>query len=245
MSKRLVVRTGVVTIAVVAVLIGAAFWWVFLRDDTPAAAALVERQAVEPIAELDGRWTIETGPDVFAGYRIDEIAGALHNTAVARTPEVEGELRVAGTQITDVVVTADLTSLVSQDNQLPGVANRDGAMKHAGLETTRFPAATFTLTSPIELDALPGPGEEVSFEAQGELALHGEARTVTVPFSARWNGEVIDVTASIEVLLADYGIEQPAAQIVTIADQGTVELQLTFARTSPGSASTTTSDVAS
>jgi polyisoprenoid-binding protein YceI len=222
---------------VVVVIIGAAFWWVFLRDDTPPAAALVERQAVEPIADLDGKWTIETGPDVFAGYRIDEIAGALHNTAVARTPEVEGELRVVGTQITDVVVTADLTSLVSQDNQVPGVGNRDETMKQAGLETDRFPTATFTLTTPIELDVLPGPGEEVSLEAHGELALHGETRAVTVPLSARWNGEVIDATASIEVLLADYGIEQPAAQVVTVADHGTVELQLTFGRTSPGSAS--------
>lgn len=231
MSKRVVVRTGLVSVAVMVALVGAAFWWVFLRDDTPPAAALVEREAVEPVAALDGRWTIQPGDDVFAGYRIDEIApGDVHNTAVARTPEVDGHLRVAGTQITAVVVAADLASLESQDNQLPTVGNRDRHLKTAGLETDRFPTATFRLTSPIELDALPGPGEEVSFDADGELTLHGETQAVVVPFSARWNGEVIDVTASIEVALADYGIEQPAAQIVTVADVGTVELQLTFAR---------------
>src|SRR4051794_37595470 len=101
MSKRLVVRTSAGTIAVGALLIAAAFWWVFLRGDTPPAAALVEREAVAPVAELDGRWTIKPGPDVFAGYRIDEIVGSLHNTAVARTPAVEGDLRVAATQITE------------------------------------------------------------------------------------------------------------------------------------------------
>ena len=46
----------------------------------------------------------------------------------------------------------------------------------------------------------------------------------------RWNGRVIDVTASAEVQLADYDIEQPAIQVVTVADRGTFELQLTFAR---------------
>lgn len=51
---------------------------------------------------------------------------------------------------------------------------------------------------------------------------------MTVPFEARWNGTVIDVTASIDVRLADYAIEQPAIQVVTVADHGTVELQLTF-----------------
>ena len=38
--------------------------------------------------------------------------------------------------------------------------------------------------------------------------------------SARWNGEVIDLTASAEVALADFGIEQPASQVVTVADTG-------------------------
>src|SRR5690349_13340594 len=112
MSKRAVVRTGLISMAVLVVLVGAAFWWVFLRDDTPPAAALVEREAVAPISELDGTWTIRPGREVFAGYRIDEIAGALHNTAVARTRDVEGELHVDDTEISDVEVTADLTTLV-------------------------------------------------------------------------------------------------------------------------------------
>ena len=81
-----------------------------------------------------------------------------------------------------------------------------------------------------DLATLPEPGQEVRFDAEGELTLHGVTRPVTVPFEARWNGRLIDVTASLEVRLADYAIEQPAIQVVTVADQGTVELQLTFAR---------------
>lgn len=228
MSKRVVVRTALAAVAVVAVLVAGGFWWVFLRDDAPPAAALVDREVEEdPGAALDGRWVVETAPDVFAGYRIDEVAGAIRNTAVARTPDVTGELRVVGTEITDVSVTVDMTTLVSQDDQLP-VANRDQAMRTAGLESDTFPTATFTLTEPIDLGTLPAPGEEVRFDAVGELSLHGVEQPVTVPFSARWNGRVVDVTASIDVELADYGIEQPAIQVVTVADHGTVELQVTF-----------------
>lgn len=203
MSKRVVVRTALAAVAVVAVLVAGGFWWVFLRDDAPPAAALVEREVEEdPGAALDGRWAVETGADVFAGYRIDEVAGAIHNTAVARTPDVGGALRIAGTQITDVSVTVDMTTLVSQDDQLP-VANRDQAMRTAGLESDTFPTAAFNLTEPIELGTLPAPGEEVRFDAVGELSLHGVEQPVTVPFSARWNGRVVDVTASIDVELAD------------------------------------------
>ena len=70
----------------------------------------------------------------------------------------------------------------------------------------------------------------MAFQAVGKLNLHGVTRTVTVPMTARWNGEVIDLTGSLEVRLADYDIDPPAAQIVTVADAGTMELQLTFAR---------------
>ena len=103
-------------------------------------------------------------------------------------------------------------------------------MQTTGLETDTFPTATFTATEPIELDELPEPGDELTFDAVGELDLHGVTRTVTLPIIARWNGEVIDLTAALEVELADYDIDQPAAQIVTVADAGTMELQLTFAR---------------
>lgn len=228
MSKRAVLRTGVVAMAVLAVMVVGAVWWVFVRDDAPPAAALVEREVeVAPSSALDGRWAVRTGPDVFAGYRIDEVAGAIHNTAVARTSDVTGSLRIAGTELTDVSVTVDMTTLVSQDDQLP-VANRDRAMRTAGLESDTYPTASFTLTSPIDLGTLPDPGHTVRFDAVGELSLHGVERSVTVPFEARWNGRVVDVTASLDVELADYGIEQPAIQVVTVADHGTVELQLTF-----------------
>ncbi len=70
----------------------------------------------------------------------------------------------------------------------------------------------------------------MAFKAVGKMDLHGVARKVTVPMTARWNGDVIDLTGSLPVRLADYDIDPPAANVVTVADTGTLELQLVFAR---------------
>lgn len=215
-------------------LAGVALWWVVLRDDTPDEAALVDREVVATESAgaegLDGSWTVVPGPDVWAGYRINEDMGAVDNVAVARTGEVDATMTIDDGVVTEVTAEVDMTTLESQDTELPGVGGRDGHMRSAGLETDTYPTATFTLTEPIELATLPEPGVETSAEAVGVLDLHGVERPVTVPVRARWNGELIDLTASVEVALADHGIDQPAAQIVTVADTGTVELQLTFAR---------------
>lgn len=222
------------TAALLVVLAGTALWWVVLRDDTPAEAALVEREVVttEAAADdaLDGAWSVVAGPDVWAGYRITEHVGGIDNVAVARTGAVDATLAIDGTEVTEVVATVDVASLESQDTELPGVGARDDAMRGAGLETDAHPTATFTLTEPIDLGDEPVPGAEITTEAVGTLALHGVERPVTVAVAARWNGEVIDLTGSVDITLADHGIEPPAPQVVTVADTGTIELQLTFAQ---------------
>jgi polyisoprenoid-binding protein YceI len=231
MTRRRIVRGGLAAFAVVVAAGAAVGWWVFLRDDTPSEAALVEREVVaDPSGEMDGRWVVRPGEGVFAGYRITEEFGAVHNTAVARTGEVEAAITVEGTQVTEVTASVDMASLTSQDNQVPGVGNRDEAMRTMGLQTDDFPTATFTSTEPVELGELPAPGQELVLDVPGDLELHGVSRPVTLPVTARWNGEVIDLSASLEVALADHDIDPPAAQIVTVAESGTLELQLTFAR---------------
>jgi len=52
-----------------------------------------------------------------------------------------------------------------------------------------------------------------------------------VPLSARLSGGVIAVTGSLPIVFADYGIQKPSSFIVlSIADQGTMELQLMFTK---------------
>lgn len=86
------------------------------------------------------------------------------------------------------------------------------------------------MTEPIRLAAAPVAGEQIDVEAVGELTVHGVPRTVTIPVQARWNGDVIDVAGSLEVALADHGMTPPERSFVSVAETGTMELQLTFRR---------------
>ena len=164
-------------IGAVVVLVGAV-WFFFLRSDAPPPATLedavaavtstTEAPAAEPeeapaetIAPptteaaregLDGTWTVDQNLS-FVGYRIDEELANLGSvTAVGRTSEIQASLDYAGTSVSSLSVTVDMTTLES-DRSL-----RDNAMSTRGLETNTFPEASFLLTESFDLGAVPVDG---------------------------------------------------------------------------------------
>jgi polyisoprenoid-binding protein YceI len=231
-------------IAVVAVVVlgSLAFWYFILRSDAPERASLPSRDtsavssttapggdgppAAASADTADGIWSLTAGEEVFVGYRINELfAGeSIEVTAVGRTPAVTGTMTVSGTTITAVDITADMTALASD------AARRDSAIRSQGLETDRYPQATFTLTAPIELGSLPALNGTVDIVAIGELTLHGVTRAVQIPLQARWNGDSIDVAGGTRIVLADYDIVAISNPFVGISDNGEFEMQLTFTR---------------
>jgi polyisoprenoid-binding protein YceI len=205
-------------------------------SETPAATsspALSSPSGSGSSGTVGGSWVVDTESgsfsdftSTFAGYRIDEELGTLGaHTAVGRTPDVSGSMEIDGSSITGLQVTVDMTTLVSDDDR------RDNQLRMRGLETDAFPTATFELTEPIEVGTVPAEGETISAEATGDLTLHGVTKRVTVPIEARWTSDQIEVAASFDVALADHGIQPPTGFFVlSVADQGTVELHLLFRR---------------
>jgi polyisoprenoid-binding protein YceI len=183
---------------------------------------------------LDGTWTIDPSVGSFAdfsgsfvGYRVREtLADIGAQEAVGRTPDVTGSLVLEGSTITAVEITADLTTLESDDSR------RDGQLERQGIQTGRFPSATFSLTSPIDLGAEPVDGRVIEVTASGDLTLHGVTRSVDVPLQAVLSGGVVTVSGSIDIAFADYDIERPSSFLVlSIEDHGVMELQLHFRHT--------------
>ena len=227
-------------VAVLAVVAGGGYglWYLFLRPAGPAAVGTGSQAslattgaAAKPLASggLAGTWDVDTTIGSFAdfsdswvGYRMQETLASIGaNTAVGRTPKVSGTLTITGTQVTAATITADLTALQSDDSR------RDGQLDHNGLETSSFPTATFTLTSPLDLGTDPTSGQEIDVTAQGTLDLHGVTKTVAVPLKARLVGSIIEVTGSLPITLADYGMTPPTSFIaLSVSDAGTLELQL-------------------
>jgi polyisoprenoid-binding protein YceI len=160
------------------------------------------------------------------GYRVREVLATIGAAeAVGRTPDVTGTVTIDGTTITTAELTADLTTLRSDES------NRDRQLSRQAIETSRFPTATFKLAGPIALGAIPAEGQIVDVTATGDLTLHGVTRSVDIALQARLQAGVITVAGSLPILFSDFGIQRPqAGAVLSVEDQGTMELQLHLTR---------------
>jgi polyisoprenoid-binding protein YceI len=227
-------------VAVVAVVVlgGFGFYWFVLRGDAPERASLPVRTTDTTAAvtggdaprasSIDGTYQVSPGPDVFVGYRVQELFGGetIKNTAVGRTSAVTGSVTIGGGQLTAVEVTADVTQLESDRSQ------RDNALKDRGLQTNQFPTATFVLTSPVTLPE-PTVLQPIDLTVTGDLTLHGVTRSVQVQLQASWDGASsisVATPAGIPIVMADYQIEPPSNPVVSVDDNGEMELQLVLTR---------------
>jgi polyisoprenoid-binding protein YceI len=246
-----VIRRTPLTIALAVLLLaggaGGAYglWYVFLRPSGPPPVGVATpgptttasgdpARTAGPAAslgDLAGTWTVDNtigssadNSQTFVGYRVQEqLAGIGGNTAVGRTSDVTGSLVLEGTRITTVEITANLTTLQSDDRL------RDGQLGRQGIQTDQFPTATFRLTQPIDLGSLPAEGKAISATATGELTLHGVTRSVQIPVSATLSGGIVTVTGSLDIQFADYGVTPPSSfKVLSIDDHGVMELQLHF-----------------
>ncbi len=224
---RRLVKLVVLGVVVVVVVGGAALYWFVIRSDAKPRAH-IEQTKVSAGGPLDGSWTLHPSDGrSFVGYRVQEqfAAATIESTATGRTGEVQGTLRVSGTTVDGVTVTANLATLKS-DKSL-----RDARLHTMGLETDRFPDAKFVQTQPIRLAHVPAAGETVDATAVGDLTLHGVTRTVSIPVQGRWDGQAVQVVGHLPITFSDYRIDAPSiGGFTSVSDHGELEFQVFFTR---------------
>lgn len=196
---------------------------------TATATATATAEATEAPAaawpdDPTGEWVVSAAGETFVGYRVnEELVNVGAFTAVGRTSAVTGSMAFDGAAITSVEIEADVTRLQSNDSR------RDRALETRGLETATYPTASFSLTQPIALDAVPAEGDAIAVDAVGELTIHGVTREVTIPLEGQRTGGYVVVVGSIEIVFADYDMVAPTAfVVVSIEDRGVMEFQLVF-----------------
>jgi polyisoprenoid-binding protein YceI len=167
---------------------------------------------------LDGTWKVATGS--VAGYRVKEILFGQNNVAAGRTTDVTGSVGVAGTVVRSGSFTADLTTVHSDKER------RDAQFQGRIMDTTTYPKARFTFTTPVDLAPLPAAGSAKSATVPGKLMLHGTTKDVSVTVTCRRTGAVAEIVGSIPVTFADYGIPNPSFGPVTTEDHGVLEFSL-------------------
>jgi len=191
-------------------------------------------QAPSTAEGLDGTWAVDTSIGEFSfeeatasfvGFRINEVLGSIGATqAVGRTPAVAGTLTLNGTIISDVVIEADLTAIVTN------ASRRDRAVQDA-LNTSSFPGATFELIEPIDLGSVPADGDPFAANAVGALTINGVTQPIEIPLEGQVSGELVVVVGSVDITFADWDVAVPTSPaVVSVEDHGPLELQLIFTR---------------
>jgi polyisoprenoid-binding protein YceI len=212
-------------IAVVVLALAVPFVYIhFIKGDPPPKLSLdqVASSAGAPLTGIDGTWSL-TG-DSLAGYRIKEILLGQSTEAVGRTSKVTGQLTASGTTISAATFSVDMASVTSDDG------TRDGQFRGRIMNTSQFPTATFTLTSPIDIGSVPPDGQEIAVKAIGDLTLHGVTKSVTFDLNAKLSGQNINVAGSTTIVFADYDIDNPSSGAAKTGDDGLLEVLLVFAK---------------
>lgn len=175
-------------------------------------------------ADLAGSWSVSDSSE--AGYRVEEVLNGTDVTVTGRTDKVSGSFTIdeSGLTLQRAELTVDVAS-ISTDS-----ANRDSYFRDQALRVNQNPTATFTLTQPVTLAAVPNSGDVVQAEASGDLTIAGVTRPVTVSVEVRSDGTTAEIAGSIPITFADFGVTAPNLGFVAVEPTGFVEFQLTAAR---------------
>lgn len=169
----------------------------------------------------DETWKVSS--DSVVGYRVKEVLFGQSNVAVGRTTSITGSMTVSGTTVTAATFTVDMTTVSSDQSR------RDGQFNGRIMETSTYPTATFTLTQPIALGSVPTKGTKQTYQAIGNLTLHGVTKTVMLKVTGLYTGSAVQVAGSIPITFADWNIPNPSFGPVSTEDHGVLEFALNFA----------------
>lgn len=231
MRKKLLWAAGlVVVIAVVAVVAGPWVYKNWIVDDADAELALPSQTSAATV-DVNGTWAVVPGPTAEdqrtqAGYRVDEVLRGENITVNGRTQQVSGTVQVADNRLTEGTVTVDVASIRSPDSSRDNRFRGDGIM-----DTDRFPTATFRITEPVDLSAVPASGAAATVRATGTMEVKGSSRPVTTDLRVARSGDSVIVQGAVPVRWSDYGVEAPRiGDFVQVEDTGTIEFLVNLAR---------------
>ena len=188
---------------------------------TASASAGATTGSTDSGSTTDGTWKTSNGSVV--GYRVKEVLFGQSNVAVGRTSQVTGSIVVTGTKVTAGTFTVDMTTVASDESR------RAGQFNGRIMETSTYPTATLTLTSPIDFGTVPAKGARRTLQARGNLTLHGVTKAVVFNVTGEYSGSAVQVVGSIPITFADWNIQNPSFGAVTTEDHGVLEFSLNFA----------------
>ncbi|HEV8628326.1 MAG TPA: YceI family protein [Acidimicrobiia bacterium] len=202
---------GIAGVAVVA--FGLFVYFGILSNDSPAEFSLEKGStnntaAAPPAGELAGTWTVAGASQ--AGYRVREKLASLPapSDAVGRTTAITGQVTISeesgAYRAKNANFTVDVSQLKSNENR------RDNRIRTIGLETDKYPQATFAAAGPIDITKDAVDGQVVTVQAAGDMTLHGVTKNVSIPLQVQRNGNQIRIVGNYDFSWDDFGMTAPS-----------------------------------
>jgi polyisoprenoid-binding protein YceI len=227
-APRILLTGVVVLVAAFAV----AYFTLFNSDSPPKLSLETNgstNTAAPPAGELAGTWTVADGS--IAGYRVREKLAQLPapSDAVGRTGAITGQVTIndedGGYSASNAMFTVDVAQLKSDQDK------RDNRIRTMGLETDKFPQATFKAAGPVNIPADAVDGKAVTVPVEGDLTLHGQTRKVSIPLQVQRDGDQIRLVSNYQFAWDDFGMTAPSVQpFVSVTGSPTLEFDLRLSK---------------
>lgn len=225
-------KPRVLLVAVVAVVAAFAIaYFTLFNSDSPSKLTLQTKgsTAAAPVGDLAGTWTAADGS--VAGYRVREKLAQLPapSDAVGRTGAITGQVTITDRSGAYSAENANFTVDVSQLQS--DQAKRDNKIHSIGLETDKYPQATFAAAGPILIPEGAVNGGPASVTAEGDLMLHGQTKKVTIPLQIQRNGAQLKIVGTYQFAWADFGMSAPSLPpFVSVTGNPTLEFSVLMAK---------------
>jgi polyisoprenoid-binding protein YceI len=222
-----------VLVAAVIVVLAAfalAYFTLFSTDSPPKLALQTKGSAAgAPTGDLAGTWTVADGS--VAGYRVREKLAQLPapSDAVGRTGAITGQVTIedrgGAYRAGNATFTVDVSQLKSDK------AKRDDKIRSLGLETDKYPRATFVAAGPIDIPADALNGKVVTVTADGDLTLHGVTKKVSIPLQVQRNATQLRIVGNYDFSWDDFGMTAPSLPpFVSVTGSPKLEFDVTMAK---------------
>ena len=178
---------------------------------------------------LTGNWKVASGSQ--AGYRVREKLGFLpaQSDAVGRTSQITGGATFSESGNTVTITAASFN--VAVNTLKSDRSMRDEKIHEIGLESTRYPTATFALSAPLTVPASALAGKVAHASVTGTFDIHGTSKTETVPVELNLSGSTFEAVGSLTFPWSEFGMTAPSVGgFVNVTGTATMEFDLRLQR---------------
>jgi polyisoprenoid-binding protein YceI len=180
-------------------------------------------------SELTGSWKVVSGSQ--AGYRVREKLAFLpaQSDAVGRTSQITGGATFGESKGTVTITAASFD--VAVNTLKSDRSMRDEKIHEIGLESSRYPTATFALSTPLTVSASALKGNVAHVSVTGAFTIHGTSKRETIPVEIGLSGSTFDAVGSLTFPWSEFGMTAPSlGGFVNVTERATMEFDLRLQR---------------